>query len=108
MAPWNAAIHVTTHTFSRIGRSFAPSLSQLIGSTLALEYMRAEYVAPLGSSSLVSLSSTDAPINSLACLGIQFPLRPLSRRYAGDQHRYLCEIKLSAPACNAVTDRHDR
>lgn len=28
-------------------------LSQLIGSTLALEYMRAEYVAPLGSSSLV-------------------------------------------------------
>ena len=29
------------------------SLSQLIGSTLALEYMRAEYVAPLGSSSLV-------------------------------------------------------
>ena len=29
------------------------SLSQLIGSTLALEYMRAEYVAPLGSTSLV-------------------------------------------------------
>ncbi|CAA7259134.1 unnamed protein product [Cyclocybe aegerita] len=28
-------------------------LSQLIGSTLALEYMRAEYVAPLGSTSLV-------------------------------------------------------
>jgi hypothetical protein len=28
-------------------------LSQLIGSTLALEYMRAEYVAPLGSSSLI-------------------------------------------------------
>lgn len=28
-------------------------ISQLIGSTLALEYMRAEYVAPLGSSSLV-------------------------------------------------------
>ncbi|TFK25670.1 hypothetical protein FA15DRAFT_638875 [Coprinopsis marcescibilis] len=28
-------------------------MSQLIGSTLALEYMRAEYVAPLGSSSLV-------------------------------------------------------
>ncbi|KAJ7770144.1 hypothetical protein DFH07DRAFT_805903 [Mycena maculata] len=28
-------------------------LSQLLGSTLALEYMRAEYVAPLGSSSLV-------------------------------------------------------
>ncbi|PSS06520.1 hypothetical protein PHLCEN_2v3687 [Hermanssonia centrifuga] len=29
------------------------SLSQLIGSTLALEYMRAEYVAPLGSTSLI-------------------------------------------------------
>ncbi|KAA1476806.1 hypothetical protein DENSPDRAFT_843894 [Dentipellis sp. KUC8613] len=28
-------------------------LSQLIGSTLALEYMRAEYVAPLGSTSLI-------------------------------------------------------
>lgn len=28
-------------------------LSQLIGSTLALDYMRAEYVAPLGSASLV-------------------------------------------------------
>ncbi|KLO09488.1 hypothetical protein SCHPADRAFT_833937 [Schizopora paradoxa] len=28
-------------------------LSQLIGSTLALEYLRAEYVAPLGSSSLI-------------------------------------------------------
>ncbi|KAF9464989.1 hypothetical protein BDZ94DRAFT_1255042 [Collybia nuda] len=28
-------------------------LSQIIGSTLALEYMRAEYVAPLGSTSLV-------------------------------------------------------
>ncbi|KIY50320.1 hypothetical protein FISHEDRAFT_25614, partial [Fistulina hepatica ATCC 64428] len=28
-------------------------LSQLMGSTLALEYMRAEYVAPLGSTSLV-------------------------------------------------------
>ncbi|KAL0956504.1 hypothetical protein HGRIS_002647 [Hohenbuehelia grisea] len=28
-------------------------ISQLIGSTLALEYMRAEYVAPLGSTSLV-------------------------------------------------------
>ncbi|KAF7288711.1 hypothetical protein HMN09_01377100 [Mycena chlorophos] len=28
-------------------------LSQVLGSTLALEYMRAEYVAPLGSSSLV-------------------------------------------------------
>ncbi|KIK67366.1 hypothetical protein GYMLUDRAFT_37471 [Collybiopsis luxurians FD-317 M1] len=28
-------------------------LSQLIGSTLALDYMRAEYVAPLGSTSLV-------------------------------------------------------
>ena len=28
-------------------------LSQLVGSTLALEYMRAEYVAPLGSTSLV-------------------------------------------------------
>ncbi|PFH51547.1 hypothetical protein AMATHDRAFT_74896 [Amanita thiersii Skay4041] len=28
-------------------------LSQLVGSTLALEYMRAEYVAPLGSSSLI-------------------------------------------------------
>jgi hypothetical protein len=27
--------------------------SQLIGSTLALEFLRAEYVAPLGSSSLV-------------------------------------------------------
>lgn len=29
------------------------SLSQLIGSTLALEYLRAEYVAPLGSMSLI-------------------------------------------------------
>ncbi|QRW21478.1 Magnesium transporter NIPA [Rhizoctonia solani] len=28
-------------------------LSQLLGSTLALEYMRAEYVAPLGSTSLI-------------------------------------------------------
>ncbi|KAI0063590.1 hypothetical protein BV25DRAFT_395159 [Artomyces pyxidatus] len=28
-------------------------ISQLIGSTLALEYMRAEYVAPLGSTSLI-------------------------------------------------------
>ncbi|KAG6876788.1 hypothetical protein C0992_011750 [Termitomyces sp. T32_za158] len=28
-------------------------MSQLLGSTLALEYMRAEYVAPLGSSSLI-------------------------------------------------------
>ncbi|THG94282.1 hypothetical protein EW145_g8171, partial [Phellinidium pouzarii] len=28
-------------------------LSQLIGSTLALQYLRAEYVAPLGSSSLI-------------------------------------------------------
>ncbi|KAG9014493.1 hypothetical protein FRB93_013618 [Tulasnella sp. JGI-2019a] len=28
-------------------------MSQLIGSTLALEYMRAEYVAPLGSTSLI-------------------------------------------------------
>ncbi|KAH9940453.1 uncharacterized protein BXZ73DRAFT_42855 [Epithele typhae] len=28
-------------------------LSQLVGSTLALEYMRAEYVAPLGSTSLI-------------------------------------------------------
>ncbi|KAF7315613.1 hypothetical protein MIND_00076700 [Mycena indigotica] len=28
-------------------------LSQVLGSTLALEYMRAEYVAPLGSSSLI-------------------------------------------------------
>jgi len=28
-------------------------LSQLIGSTLALEYLRAEYVAPLGSCSLI-------------------------------------------------------
>ncbi|KAG5353771.1 hypothetical protein C0989_002554 [Termitomyces sp. Mn162] len=31
----------------------ARRLSQLLGSTLALEYMRAEYVAPLGSSSLI-------------------------------------------------------
>ena len=29
------------------------SLSQLVGSTLALEFMRAEYVAPLGSTSLI-------------------------------------------------------
>ena len=29
------------------------SLSQLIGSTLALRYLRAEYVAPLGSTSLI-------------------------------------------------------
>lgn len=28
-------------------------LSQLVGSTLALQYLRAEFVAPLGSSSLV-------------------------------------------------------
>lgn len=31
----------------------ALSLSQLIGSTLALQYLRAEYVAPLGSTSLI-------------------------------------------------------
>ncbi|KAG9044973.1 hypothetical protein FS837_007236 [Tulasnella sp. UAMH 9824] len=38
-------------SYDRYG--FSACLSQLIGSTLALEYMRAEYVAPLGSTSLV-------------------------------------------------------
>jgi magnesium transporter len=33
--------------------TFPPSLSQLVGSTLALEFMRAEYVAPLGSTALI-------------------------------------------------------
>ena len=36
-----------------IDYSFSFSLSQLVGSTLALEFMRAEYVAPLGSTSLI-------------------------------------------------------
>ena len=56
------------------------SLSQLIGSTLALEYMRAEYVAPLGSTALVfnflfarflvgtPVTSTDIYVRCLTCL----------------------------------------
>lgn len=32
---------------------FSYIVSQLVGSTLALEYLRSEYVAPLGSSSLI-------------------------------------------------------
>ncbi|KAF8897041.1 hypothetical protein CPB84DRAFT_1781403 [Gymnopilus junonius] len=54
MASRNAALYVSSSIGILLSADLMPySLSQLIGSTLALEYMRAEYVAPLGSTSLV-------------------------------------------------------
>lgn len=55
MAAWHAIIHVRhSISFHDVAAPISVrSLSQLIGSTLALEYMRAEYVAPLGASSLI-------------------------------------------------------
>ncbi|CCM05004.1 uncharacterized protein FIBRA_07203 [Fibroporia radiculosa] len=49
-------------------------LSQVIGSTLALEYMRAEYVAPLGSTSLIfnflfAKFLVDSPVTSYDIYG---------------------------------------
>ena len=54
MAVGDDIIHVRPLYLVQDSISYPPnSLSQLIGSTLALEYIRAEYVAPLGSSSLI-------------------------------------------------------
>lgn len=49
MAAWDDTLHVRAYrSLAQRLRSHAlTSVSQLIGSTLALEYMRAEYVAPL-------------------------------------------------------------
>jgi len=60
--------------------SVLSSLSQVLGSTLALQYMRAEYCAPLGSTSLIfnflfarflvgtTITSTDIYVHSVSAL----------------------------------------
>ena len=45
-------VKIETYIYRYLGM-FLYILSQLLGSTLALQYMRAEFVAPLGSTNLI-------------------------------------------------------
>lgn len=56
MVVGNDTLHVRLLEYSLLSEAHSWDLfrlSQLIGSTLALRYLRAEYVAPLGATSLI-------------------------------------------------------
>lgn len=98
MATWNGIIHVSNAPLLSRHVPNSYSLSQVIGSTLALEYMRA---GQSGVPSTFSRSSNVIRLLRIRCtawlniIDLQFPLCKVPCGYSSHELRYLCELSNS-------------